>query len=934
MTDYLKSIKSKLPVILGGIGGIVIIGVIVLAVVAGATYYFFVYAPSLQPAADIPDLPPTAGPDVMFLEPASGTFALVDDSIQVIVFAQDIARVARLDLWVDDTLVISLPSPDQAGINPLILTYPLVAVKSGTYSLVARAYNMRGAMTESPAVTVFVSEVGYAAADADDQTALYVVKDGDTLQSIADKTGISPADIQAANSGIQNVNPGQNIAIPHPDLPKPPPAPAAPQGGNMGALPGLLPPALPPGTIQGSLPGIDPNQQALAPNLLPDPTTISDISAPPIKAPQLTQLIPTGCNVEVNWTDNSDNETGFAIYRRLVPSEPISKIVGTVPPDVETFVDKVPYPASYQYTVEALGPTIQLAQNQANVLNIQQAIDTARSNFGTADVQPDASCIAQPAMKNIFFKIDRLYVRDPSIIGAALWYSINNSAPRRIPSDQGAYPRPNGTGFIGKAYIPLPTSVYMNPDQHIIVKIWAAGHTDYSFSGHGIGPQDLGVIINSHPAADLQPDDGAYFQRFEFRNDEFFGDYLIGINDIVYGGSYSSTQLPAPTKLELVENSLHGTRKLEWDWTGDQNLLDGYVIYRSYSCFGQETEVRAPLVIGKKVTSYSLPSIYEPQGCTYKYQVTALGRLGESKPSNAVTGKTEDTFGVAYVTFKQVKITDLDTAQSGEFYFQAAQADIIDRHSTPMWLEKPDDHGYIIYPGEKMFLEGKSPNNTITLVLNPEYSMELTFKVSGLREGKTQPGSICSKGIDLEPSVWNQPNSTHTLKTDDGKCEAIVEITAVPPAVGASGQQALPQADLEIRKVAKIGTKNYVNIYNNGPQDLQSASIVVPNAWGGEVCPDDNLYEARITGQSNASFYTVDIKAGGSIWLYIGKIFDGAMGSIGYGANRSEGYCYNFADVGVYPTTTADNTTPNAYIETDRSNNRLRLPVVDIAPMQ
>jgi LysM repeat protein len=853
--------------------------------------------------------------------------------------------VARIDLWVDDTLALSLYSPDPAGINPLILSYPLVATEAGSYSLVARAYNTRGAMTEAPAVTVFVSEplAGDGIDAPDDQTILYIVQDSDTLQSIAANTGISVANIQAANGGIQKVNPGQGIAIPHPPLPQPPQPSAigaiqgggnaggASAGGASGAGPSAiagLAPALIPGGPQGNLPSIDPSQKQLVPNILPDPKTISDISSAPIKAPALNQIIPTGCKVEVNWTDNSDNETGFAIYRRLDPNEPISKIVGRVGPDVETFVDTVPYPASYQYSVEALGPTSQLSQNQADILNIKQVINTARSNFRTADVQPDANCIAAPAaMKHIYFNIDRLFVKDPSIKYAALWYSINNSAPRRVPTDQGSYDPPNGTDFRSTGYIPLPSSIYLNPDQPIIVRIWAAGHNDYTWYGDGIGPINLGMTINSHQVKDIQPR-GQYFYLFDFSNDKFYGKYSIAITDAVYGGVYSSTQMPSPFNLNLIENQDQNVRKLEWSWSGDPNLLEGYVIYRSYSCLGQDTDVRAPLVIGKESKSYSLPNIYEPQGCSYQYQVSALGKLGESALSNAVTGETEDTYGIAYVTFKQVKIKGLDTSQSGEFNFQAGS---LNRNSTPMWLVNQEN---IIYPGEKMFLDGKSPNNTITLVLNPKYSMMLAFQVSGLRNGQTQPGSICMESITLDPADWNQPSSTHTLKSKDGKCEAIVEITTVPPAVGASGQKVLPQADLEIHALAFLGDDYYINIQNNGPQDLQAAKITVGNSWGDGICGDQNLYDVHLNGPYNVSFYTVDIKAGNAIWLHLSDLFDKNVNYLRSADSKAVGDCYSVAAISVNPTTTSDNTTPGAYIETDPSNNKLRIPVSKIESMQ
>ena len=691
----------------------------------------------------------------------------------------------------------------------------------------------------------------------------------------------------------------------------------------MGALPGLLP-ALPPGSIQANAAGANVGQ--LLPNILPDQKQILNLPSNSLNPPQLTRIVITGCKVEISWEDKSDNETGFAIYRRQVPNEPTAKIVGVVGANETSFEDTVPIPADYQYSVEALGALSAIPQNQVNIQQNQQVMYAARSAPATRTVLPGANCIAAPgAMKHIYFEIEQLRVKDPNYIGAALWYSINNSTPRRVPSNEGAYNPADGKNFTGKAYVPLPTSLYLNPDQPIVVRIWAAAHTRDSWEGDAPGPIELGVSVSSHAIKDITPSIGNVFYPFSFGNSSFSGVYLIAITDFVYGGAYSGAQLPAPTNLKLAENPIHNFRNLTWEWNGDPNKLDGYMIYRSYSCLGQETEVRAPAFTGKALKGFSIPKIYEPQGCGYSYRVSALSKLGESKLSEPLTGMTEDTFGIVYLTFKDITIKDMEgDAHSGSIRLQAGY---MSRKSNPMWLENGT------YTGASLYMDGKSPNDTFTVVLSPEESLNVAFSVYGSYAGKSYQSDICGKAIVISPADWTKNKYEHTLTSNDGSCEATVELTSVPPAAGASGQRVRAQADLEIRNLAYIGNKIYINLYNNGPQDLQSIYINIQQSRG-YVCDIKNLYSTDLSLMDPfLKDFMVDIKAGSSIWLYFSKYFDDKAAENRYGPGPSSGVCFPFANVYVGPVIRSSNLTDVDYIETDPKNNTFRIPIAEIDSM-
>lgn len=227
----------------------------------------------------------TAGPAVTIHQPAPSAQAAVGDYIIFIARANDPLGVIRLDLWVDDALVLSQTSPDAAGMNPLSLSYPLVATKTGSYALVARAYNSQGEMGAS--VVHYVTVVEPAASVPAQEYAQYIVQEGDTLENIATRLGVSVDDILRANPGISNgqLVPGQAIIIP---MPKQPPVAAAlgtngvqpvnvsgsQPGGQPGGQPGNLPNNLPgilPQFLPGGLPSIQPGQQAqFIPSLFPN----------------------------------------------------------------------------------------------------------------------------------------------------------------------------------------------------------------------------------------------------------------------------------------------------------------------------------------------------------------------------------------------------------------------------------------------------------------------------------------------------------------------------------------------------------------------------------------------------------------------------------------------------------------------------------------
>jgi LysM repeat protein len=226
--------KWLLPVGLAG----AVLAVLVVGVLAFLGYSYFTGNWPLGVSQDV-----DTGPIVVIQDPASGFQVANGEAFTVFVSSSDENGVVRIDLWVDDLLAISQTSPDENGITVFTLVSPMLAARTGTYAIIARAYDSLGAMGESAVHHVTV----YEAAVSNQDLAQYTVQEGDTLGSIAGNAGTTSDAIGQANPSINNgqVKPGQRILVPMPPpasrvraVPPPPPA---------------KPPQLPPPAIQPSI---------------------------------------------------------------------------------------------------------------------------------------------------------------------------------------------------------------------------------------------------------------------------------------------------------------------------------------------------------------------------------------------------------------------------------------------------------------------------------------------------------------------------------------------------------------------------------------------------------------------------------------------------------------------------------------------------------
>ena len=623
------------------------------------------------------------------------------------------------------------------------------------------------------------------------------------------------------------------IVVPGARSNQPPAQPAKPpagqqggqQGGQIGVLPGLLPIQPPAGAV--ALPGFQPGQGGvvqIAPNLFPGFQAVLNGTNPDLSAPDSLTVMTNDCKVTLNWKDNSADETGFAIYRRLKPDQVSAKYVVTVAKDQISYVDDVPHPGTYEYSVEAQGKLDVIPQDQVAVGVIQQnMISTSRSAPVYVEVKPTSDCIDDPERVK-YIHVQPINV-EPKRGGpgfAALWYSINDSPGRRVPGDQGQYIL-TGDWKVNDGVIPMTSSNFLNPDQHIIAKFWSSA-TTLDFWSDPRGPTDLGEAFNAHIPTDIGVKDSRYYIA---QNDNFKVEYKIWVEDIKWTGKGTTTAFPAPTNLR-VKRTTTNSRVITWDWhfSGAGKNIDGFLLYRSYSCPGMDTQIYAPVIIASPKQETEIPFRSEPMGCLYRYEVSAYGRQGESGRSNKLEGDTEAAYAIAGVTFKNLKINDMPYGPGGaqlKIYVNDFQ-----RLSDVYWLKESS------YDLKPWTFDDRRPHNALGLAMAEKEFLTIRFSVSGVdNKGYVAQDSIC-KGGGLVPPVdsWKQDPWTLTIRTPDGSCELTVELIGQQSTATSSGGVVYAQADIAVTKLQRIGLRLFAYVENYGPEPLHNNRIQYGVTWG------------------------------------------------------------------------------------------------------
>jgi len=739
----------KWPALFGSVGLVILLGILLAS--AAAVGYFYLY-PKYSITPPTFESLPKLGPAVTIQEPAPGLEVPSESSFVVFATARDEKGVTRIDLWVDDQIAITQSSPVPEGTSPFSLIHNMLAEKPGSHVLVAHAFNSEGDMGASPAIVVTVSDQ-----QAGTDSAIYIAENGDTLESIANKSNNTVGAIKDANPGVKSsVKQGRKVNIPnppHPDLPKNPPS----SGGGIDYLPGIKPAGIPgaanvlPGLIQGE------NVGQFLPELAPDWSKIRNPPNVSVKAPDSLVASVKDCTVILTWHDNADNNTEYRVYRRLdgqvSPTEIASKGANT-----ETFVDTVEGPGKYAYIVGAIN-----SKGPSN--------KNGWSEYVSVEVKPTEKCKQIPVFKQIHFQPLSFTPANDRYIRAFLNVGLGKMPSIRIPAPQQDNFVPGSLDDSYKRVFPLPEEIYRDPSSKI----------SFSITGNGItndkkdGPSGLGHTSADHSFSELaSPDARNKVRGVISRLGSFEILYKLWIEDWKWTGKGTTDKYPPPTNLRLSAQSQYYSR-LDWDYDPKYiDVIDGFIVYRQYTCPGEDSLLKWPQMVEKERQDVNTDLSKEPPGCTCKFQVSAIGAFGETKLSDPPKERcqTRPSKYSLEVTFQNLLIDSktLPKPAAGEIYLFANE---FYRKSNNTLLEAKD------YPLKNIPLDGSPTNNKITVSLAEKESIQLSFYVS----------NIC-KGVDrtvYKPtSSWENINSTINLASADKGCQVAVQIMdagggSVPP---------------------------------------------------------------------------------------------------------------------------------------------------------
>jgi len=810
------------------------------------------------------------GPQVAFQDPTAGMQIAVGEMLPIFVNASDPTGVKQFDLWVDDVLVLSqlAPEGEPNGISPMVLSDTFIGTEPGVFALMARAYNSVGVMGESMVVHVTVTEERSSTKGAG--IILHSVRAGQTLEEIAALTGNSVSAIQQANPGVADpLRAGQLVVLPaapagQVDIP---PAQAAVAAGQ---LPGIVPIQAAAVSELPVLPG-DANQlpQAVV-NLFPVFDPPANNLNPSISMPAVLSTSVADCKVTLNWTNSASDQIGYTIFRRRSPDQPAAQIVANLAAGTATYVDKVPAPGSYEYSVEATGAVEIVLPAEFNIQ--QGALAAVRSAVVKVQVPPSAACIeSSDSMKYLHVQIMEVTGKQGSGGYAALWYSINNSVGRRVPSSQGHY-HPFGNWNTADEIIPVPTALLLNPDQKVVVKFWGLSN-----STDNRPPQDLGEAYDIHNPGDISVNDSRYYIA---ENDNFKVEYKIWIEDRQWTGQGTDPTLTGPTNLRVLRTSSSG-RVITWDFAGELRDLEGFILYKRYSCPGMETQIRAPQLLPSASAEAEIVFSSEPMGCVYQYQVSAFSRAGESPASNTIHGETEAAYALAGVTFKEIDFGSLPDRAVPVILNM-----YVNHHRRTSSIVNVSEGGYNL---SSWVLNGRSPHNSLGLVLGQKEFLTIGFSASSIHrdsDGYVSSGVLC-RGVTILPPVdsWSKPELKLKIRSADGSCTLSVELNSQRSEATSSGGIVKPQADISVTEVRQIGDMVFARIENKGPDELPANRIGYTVSWFKIVAGGFT----QVTGHR----YNHDLWVQSSLpqWIHLDDALDGFLADtckLGSGGSLSD----------------------------------------------
>jgi hypothetical protein len=573
--------------------------------------------------------PSYALPNVIIVEPAYGAEVVAGMSLPVLANATSANKITKQELWVDGLQVYVAVTRDPQGQKDFVATL-LWTPKSGPHTLVARALDARGNIGTSPVVRVKVSE---PAAQTENPNLLQIAKPGDTLESIGKENGVTPEKMREANPGLpEQPLPGDWVNIPPGNNQ---------EGGNDGQPggavndPGAAP--IPPGVDIGpanpnpGFPGFGPP--------LPFWATPADIA--PL-APDLNVAV-GNCTAILTWRDNSNNETGFYVYRLNRGAPDFTRIATIAANNAHAALryEDRNIGGDYQYYVAAYSS---IGQSASRIVQVNTPGQNCGRDVGAQALEVEAESLTAPGHEEVY-----------------CYASLKGHRPfERVPAEQTDFLRwmsprvPHRPEFLGEwniyeHYAGANKRIVAAPEGgqafRVEVECWGARVTN-----EGGEASSLGRFDQSHPPAEW---DG---RALTGRGNSFTLVYHIRPWSGPGGdpNALLDPDIPAPFGLRRARDfndcvahspgdagSLLGCAMVEypdkaplvWEWNGVPEQIDGYRIYLNRTPVG-----------GAFVPFDDMPKDFRvwvapaqvPCGETWRYAVSAFDLNAESQQSRFI----------------------------------------------------------------------------------------------------------------------------------------------------------------------------------------------------------------------------------------------------------------------------------------------------------
>jgi len=354
-------------------------------------------------------------------------------------------------------------------------------------------------------------------------------------------------------------------------------------------------------------------------------------------------------SVNVTWTDNSNNETGFEVYRNnsLTGTTPW-QIVSTTPAGATSYTDAggLSPNTKYYYKVQAINQNGGSGYDTASIgglfYNFYQGTFSPLINFDSAGGVP--------------------------VVSSGILNNISLAPAGSVTTNFGFL-------YLGRIHIPKSGTwtFYTSSDDASELFIngykWANVVVNNNFQqGQTQRSGTISLTAGDYPFYVSYEQSGGGFAMAVSWSNTGAGIAQSAIPDsaFAYAGWTTTTfALPSPPVTPtIVQTNVLSSSKIFFSWSDTSGTLTGYTLYRSQ---GDSTHFNVLAILGATASQYTDSSLFGHQ--TYYYHLVANGPGGASAPAsfNGTTPDNAPVFGAIaspqflnYVNTGKVNVTVTD----------------------------------------------------------------------------------------------------------------------------------------------------------------------------------------------------------------------------------------------------------------------------------